>query len=204
MCMGANLRNDPARAAFGNRARGCYKATVNESETINEAKPLCLVRGRRSETSGAQPVSGFRSRPSSNGAELGSVRKCRIALRAWPGDFARPQFPDSRPFLPVPHRPVRCRQDLTPEVAVFVAPTDSRPGQSVRPGRLAARQGSDRRPAQADRYRAAGLPAARPHDYLRERRVAVPRDRSGGVELPQGGHRSLEMGWTWRTNGRAS
>jgi len=29
----------------------CYKATVNESETINEAKPLCLVRGR-SETSG--------------------------------------------------------------------------------------------------------------------------------------------------------
>jgi hypothetical protein len=24
----------------------CYKATVNESETINEAKPLCLVRDR--------------------------------------------------------------------------------------------------------------------------------------------------------------
>jgi len=29
----------------------CYKATVNESETINEAQPLCLVRGR-SETGG--------------------------------------------------------------------------------------------------------------------------------------------------------
>jgi hypothetical protein len=28
-----------------------YKATVNESETINQAQPLCLVRGR-SETSG--------------------------------------------------------------------------------------------------------------------------------------------------------
>lgn len=28
------------------RAAGCYKATVNESETINEAQPLCLVRGR--------------------------------------------------------------------------------------------------------------------------------------------------------------
>jgi len=29
----------------------CYKATVNESETINEAQPFCLVRCR-SETSG--------------------------------------------------------------------------------------------------------------------------------------------------------
>ena len=36
----------------------CYKATVNESETINEAKPLCLVRGR-SETSGPG-ATGFR------------------------------------------------------------------------------------------------------------------------------------------------
>lgn len=25
---------------------GCYKATVNESETITEAQPICLVRGR--------------------------------------------------------------------------------------------------------------------------------------------------------------
>ena len=24
----------------------CYKATVNESETITEAQPFCLVRGR--------------------------------------------------------------------------------------------------------------------------------------------------------------
>ena len=30
--------------------RGCYKATVNESETITEAQPFCLVRSR-SETS---------------------------------------------------------------------------------------------------------------------------------------------------------
>jgi hypothetical protein len=30
---------------------GCYKATVNESETITEAQPICLVRGR-GETSG--------------------------------------------------------------------------------------------------------------------------------------------------------
>jgi hypothetical protein len=36
----------------------CYKATVNESETINEAKPLSLVRGR-SETS-ALEATGFR------------------------------------------------------------------------------------------------------------------------------------------------
>ena len=32
-------------AAFEKRSLGCYKATVNESETINEAQPLCLVRG---------------------------------------------------------------------------------------------------------------------------------------------------------------
>jgi hypothetical protein len=32
---------DPA--VFGNGAFGCYKPTVNESETINEAKPVCLV-----------------------------------------------------------------------------------------------------------------------------------------------------------------
>jgi hypothetical protein len=25
----------------------CYKATVNESETITEAQPFCSVRGRR-------------------------------------------------------------------------------------------------------------------------------------------------------------
>jgi hypothetical protein len=31
---------------FENGAIGCYKATVNESETINEAKPLCWVLGR--------------------------------------------------------------------------------------------------------------------------------------------------------------
>jgi hypothetical protein len=31
-------------AKFGNGAPGCYKPTVNESETITEAQPLCLVR----------------------------------------------------------------------------------------------------------------------------------------------------------------
>src|SRR5580692_998289 len=106
----------------------CYKASVNESETINEAKPFCSFRGR-SEASGlGQPVSGFRSRPSSSGAELGSVRKCRIALRAWPGDFARPQFPDSRPFLPVPHWSVRRRENLAFEAVVLVAAAEPRPG----------------------------------------------------------------------------
>jgi hypothetical protein len=44
---GSSRRNTPRTPAnFGSRAGGCYKATVNESETINEAKPLCLVRGR--------------------------------------------------------------------------------------------------------------------------------------------------------------
>src|SRR5882724_6713128 len=118
-------------ANFGTGALECYKATVNESETINEAQPLCLVRGR-SETGGPRG-SGFRSGPSSNGAELGSVRKCRIALRAWPGDFARPQLPDTCPLLPVSHRSVRRRQDLAFEAVVLVAAADPRPGQPVRP-----------------------------------------------------------------------
>jgi hypothetical protein len=36
----------------------CYKATVNESETIIEAQPFCLVRSRN-ETSGPHAF-GFR------------------------------------------------------------------------------------------------------------------------------------------------
>jgi len=40
-----------AFADLGTGALQCYKATVNESETINEAKPLCFVRGG-SEASG--------------------------------------------------------------------------------------------------------------------------------------------------------
>jgi len=28
-------------------SRGCYKPTVNESETITEAQPFCLVCNRR-------------------------------------------------------------------------------------------------------------------------------------------------------------
>ena len=38
--------------------RGCYKATVNESETITEAQPFCSVRSR-SETSELRAF-GFR------------------------------------------------------------------------------------------------------------------------------------------------
>ena len=36
---------------------GCYKATVNESETITEAQPFCWVRNR-SETSATRAI-GF-------------------------------------------------------------------------------------------------------------------------------------------------
>ena len=44
---GANLHNDAAGFAnFGNGAIECYKTTVNESETITNAQPLCPVRGR--------------------------------------------------------------------------------------------------------------------------------------------------------------
>jgi hypothetical protein len=38
--------------------RGCYKPTVNESETITEAQPFCLARFR-SETSAPRAM-GFR------------------------------------------------------------------------------------------------------------------------------------------------
>ena len=33
-------------ANLGNEAAGCYNRTVNESETITAAQPLCLVRSR--------------------------------------------------------------------------------------------------------------------------------------------------------------
>ena len=46
---GANLHNDVA---------GCYKATVNESETITEAQPFCPVRSRGE----AGQLAGFRFR----------------------------------------------------------------------------------------------------------------------------------------------
>src|SRR6195256_1580858 len=111
----------------------CYKPTVNESETITEAQPICSVRSRSEAGEFGLSVSPFRSHPPSNGAELGSVRKCRIALRAWPGDSARPQFPDPCPLLSVPNRTVRRRQDLAAEAAVLVAAADARPGQPVRP-----------------------------------------------------------------------
>src|SRR6202046_1557803 len=74
---------------FGSRAPECYKATVNESETINEAKLLSF--GSRQQPGPWAEAAGFRGfpvSPSPNGAELGSVRKCWIALRARPGDFA--------------------------------------------------------------------------------------------------------------------
>jgi cell division transport system ATP-binding protein len=56
----------------------------------------------------------------SSGAELGSVRKCRFAVRARPGDSARPYFPDSGAFLPVSHRPLGRRQDLAAAAVVSV------------------------------------------------------------------------------------
>src|SRR3984957_9697268 len=108
--------------------RGCYKATVNESETITEAQPYCSVHHRNGVL-----VSGSRSFPGalSNGAELGSVRKCRFALRARPGDFARPEFHDSRALVSIPHRALRRRQDLAAAAVVPVAAADPRPRQSV-------------------------------------------------------------------------
>ena len=93
----------------------CYRATVNEPETITVAKPVDRVW--RSAARGPRPLS--------NGAELGSVRKCRIALRSGAGDSARPQFPDPGAFLPVPHRPVRRRQDVAAAPVVPVASADA-------------------------------------------------------------------------------
>ena len=77
----------------------CYIATVNEPETITAAKPFCPVQCPNQRATrpmfrfglpGSGQVRGFRPRLMSSGAELGSVRKCRFAVRARPGDFARP------------------------------------------------------------------------------------------------------------------
>src|SRR5215831_18783090 len=69
-------------------------------------------------------VCRFPPGPPSNGARLGSVRKCRIALRAGTGDFARPQFRHPGAFLPVPDRPLGGRQDIAAEALVSVAAAD--------------------------------------------------------------------------------
>src|SRR5271163_1433823 len=114
--MGTNdvHRGGLGHVQFGLRVPKCYKATVNESETINAPcyEPEALL---------------FRFRPggSSNGAELGSVRKCRTAIRSGTGDSARPQFPDPGPFLSVPDRALRRRQDVAVETAVPVAAADA-------------------------------------------------------------------------------
>src|SRR4051794_33350123 len=86
---------------------------------------------------------GTISSPTSSGAELGSVRKCRFAVRARPGDSARPVVPDPGAFVPVPHRPLGRRQDLAAAAIVPVDAADAGPGQPVRPRRLALGQGTD-------------------------------------------------------------
>src|SRR5450755_1878099 len=113
--------------------RRCYKATVNESETITEHNGFVRFAAAAKPANSGPSAAGFRPFPTSNGAELGSVRKCRIALRAWPGDFARPLFRDPRALLPVSHRSLRRRQDLAPEAVVPVTAADARPRQPVRP-----------------------------------------------------------------------
>ena len=45
-------------ASFENRAVGCYKPTVNESETITEAQPFC--RPRNQSAVNEPPGFGFR------------------------------------------------------------------------------------------------------------------------------------------------
>ena len=57
--MGAN---DVHGAGFHNDSAGCYKATVNESETITDAQPFCPVREPGRERANAR-AGGFRSRP---------------------------------------------------------------------------------------------------------------------------------------------
>jgi hypothetical protein len=47
----AELPTGSVGPKFENGAGGCYKATVNESETITEAQPLCLA-DRRHNASG--------------------------------------------------------------------------------------------------------------------------------------------------------
>jgi hypothetical protein len=41
----------------------CYKATVNETETITEAQPVCRVRSHSVPTSLRAPGSGFPAMP---------------------------------------------------------------------------------------------------------------------------------------------
>src|SRR5262249_9038453 len=62
------------------------------------------------------------------------VRECRVALWAWPGGAARPQFWDQWAILPVPHRSLGRRQNLAAAAHAAVAATEPRPDQHVRTG----------------------------------------------------------------------
>ena len=54
----AGLAPEHAGPRFENGAAECYKATVNESETITEAQPLCLADCRRA--AAERRAGGFR------------------------------------------------------------------------------------------------------------------------------------------------
>ena len=154
---------------------GSYRATVNESETITEAKPLWPV-------SVAQPT-GFVPEvwvPGHGGpcrTELSLVRFENVGLRYGLGpeilrDLSFMIPPHSFQFLTGPSG--AGKTSLLRLLFLSLRPTSGLVnlfGQDV----SLLEQGCDRRLAQADRDRAAGFPPARPHDHLRERRVAVPR-----------------------------
>src|SRR5258708_1851829 len=60
------------------------------------------------------------------GEGRGPIRECRAAVRPWAGGPARPLVPHRAPFLPVPHRSVRRRQELAAAPAVSLAQADAR------------------------------------------------------------------------------
>ena len=63
LCFRSSHQNEPQGFAnFGNGALECYKPSVNESETITEAQPICWGR-HHSETSGFRAAASFPAAP---------------------------------------------------------------------------------------------------------------------------------------------
>ena len=147
------------RLPIGNGTLGCYKATVNESETITDAKPVCggPPRGRFWGSGRATPRT-----------ELSLVRFENVGLRYGLG----PEILRDLTFL----IPAHSFQFLTGPSGAGKTSLLKLLFLSLRPtrglvnlfGHDVSLLGKDEiaESAQADRHRAAGFPPARPHDHL--------------------------------------
>src|SRR4029077_15904666 len=110
----------------------------------------------------------------------GPIRECGLTLWAWAGGSAGPHVPHRPPFVSIPHRAFRRRQDLAAAAVISVDEADTRFDHPVwsRRGDAVTRLRGDIAPPY--RHRISGFSSARPHDDIRKCRAAITRDGPSG------------------------